>query len=162
MIRIARPLLVACAVLALAACEKQAEPAKPAAPAAPATAPAAAPATTTPPPAAPAAPATETPAAAAPVTADSNWIDTWPQETDPPARNLYTGDDYAGAMVRLTLPRHGGATWSKNMMFNPKGDLPGAINLGFVDGHGQLVKLEKLWSLDWHRDWVTPAKRPGK
>lgn len=71
MIRFARPLLVACAVLALAACEKQAEPAKPAAPAAPATAPAAAPAATTPPPAAPAAPATETPAAAAPVTADS-------------------------------------------------------------------------------------------
>lgn len=67
MIRFARPLLVACAVLALAACEKQAEPAKPAAPAAPATAPAAAPATTTPP---PAAPATATPAAA-PVTADS-------------------------------------------------------------------------------------------
>jgi prepilin-type N-terminal cleavage/methylation domain-containing protein/prepilin-type processing-associated H-X9-DG protein len=97
-----------------------------------------------------------------PVIADSNWIDTWPQETDPPARNLYTGDDFAGAMVRLTLPRHGNATWSRNMNFNPKGELPGAINLGFVDGHASLVKLEKLWSLDWHRDWVTPAKRPGK
>lgn len=69
MIRIARPLLVACAVLALSACEKQAEPAKPAAPAAaaPATAPAT---TTTPPPAAPAA-TTAAPAAAAPVAADS-------------------------------------------------------------------------------------------
>jgi prepilin-type N-terminal cleavage/methylation domain-containing protein/prepilin-type processing-associated H-X9-DG protein len=97
-----------------------------------------------------------------PVVADSNWIDTWPQASDPPARNLYTGDDFAGAMVRLTLPRHGSANWSKNMIFNPKGELPGAINVGFVDGHGALVKLEKLWSLDWHRDWVTPAKRPGK
>ena len=97
-----------------------------------------------------------------PVISDGNWIDTWPQETDPPAVNLYTGDDFAGAMVRLTLPRHGGASWTKNMTFNPKNDLPGAINHGFVDGHAELLKLEKLWRLDWHRDWVTPAKRPGK
>jgi prepilin-type N-terminal cleavage/methylation domain-containing protein/prepilin-type processing-associated H-X9-DG protein len=97
-----------------------------------------------------------------PIVADSNWIDTWPQETDMPARNLYTGDDFNGAMVRLTLPRHGGATWTRNMNFNPKSELPGAINIGFVDGHASLVKLEKLWTLDWHRLWKTPAKRPGK
>ncbi len=36
-----------------------------------------------------------------PVIADSNWIDTWPQPEDPPARDLFTGDDFAGAMVRL-------------------------------------------------------------
>ena len=46
--------------------------------------------------------------------------------------------------------------------FNPKNDLPGAINIAFVDGHSELVKLERLWSLDWHKGWVTPAKRPGK
>ncbi|MBL9134567.1 MAG: type II secretion system protein [Verrucomicrobiales bacterium] len=97
-----------------------------------------------------------------PVISDGNWIDTWPQPNDPPARNLYTGDDFAGAMVRLTLPRHGGATWPKNGIFNPKNELPGAINHGFVDGHAELVKLEKLWRLDWHRNWVPPAKRPGK
>lgn len=59
MIRFARPLIIASAVLALAACQKQPEPAKPAAPApaaTPATPPAAAPAT--PPPAAAPAPAT--------------------------------------------------------------------------------------------------------
>ena len=97
-----------------------------------------------------------------PVIADSNWIDTWPQPNDPPARDLFTGDDFAGAMVRLTLPRHGGANWSRGMTFNPKDNLPGAINVGFVDGHSELVKLERLWSLDWHKNWVTPAKRPGK
>lgn len=97
-----------------------------------------------------------------PVIADSNWIDTWPQPTDPPAKNLYTGDDFAGAMVRLTLPRHGGVTWSKTQTFNPKNDLPGAINIGFVDGHSEMVRLEKLWRLDWHKEWVAPAKRPGK
>jgi prepilin-type N-terminal cleavage/methylation domain-containing protein/prepilin-type processing-associated H-X9-DG protein len=98
-----------------------------------------------------------------PVIADSNWIDTWPQPQDPPAQNLFTGDDFAGAMVRLTLPRHGGAPpWPKNQRFNPKNDLPGAINIGFVDGHAESVKLERLWHLDWHKDWVPPAKRPGK
>jgi len=25
-----------------------------------------------------------------------------------------------------------------------------------------LVKLEKLWQLDWHKNWDPPAKRPGK
>lgn len=97
-----------------------------------------------------------------PVISDSNWIDTWPQPNDPPARNLFTGDDFAGAMVRLTLPRHGGVTWVRNQMHNPKNDLPGAINHGFVDGHSELVKLERLWRLDWHKNWVPPAKRPGK
>ena len=98
-----------------------------------------------------------------PVISDGNWIDTWPQPTDPPARNLYTGDDFAGAMVRLTLPRHGsGAGWGKTAIFNPKGELPGAINHGFVDGHSAMIKLERLWNLDWHRNWVPPVKRPGK
>ena len=46
--------------------------------------------------------------------------------------------------------------------FNPKNTLPGAINLVFADDHAELVKLEKLWTLDWHRDWQTPAKRPGR
>lgn len=97
-----------------------------------------------------------------PVIPDSNWIDTWPQPNDPPARDLFTGDDFNGAMVRLTLPRHGGANWTRNMKFNPKDNLPGGINIGFVDGHSELVKLEKLWNLDWHKNWVPPAKRPGK
>jgi prepilin-type N-terminal cleavage/methylation domain-containing protein/prepilin-type processing-associated H-X9-DG protein len=97
-----------------------------------------------------------------PVIADGNWIDTWPQPNDPPARDLFTGDDFAGAMVRLTLPRHGGVKWARGQRFDPKGDLPGAINIGFVDGHAELVKLERLWQLDWHKNWVPPAKRPGK
>jgi prepilin-type N-terminal cleavage/methylation domain-containing protein/prepilin-type processing-associated H-X9-DG protein len=98
-----------------------------------------------------------------PVIPDGNWIDTWPQPTDPPARDLFTGDDFQGAMVRVTLPRHGSRhTWRRGQIFNPRDDLPGAINIGFVDGHSELVKLERLWSLDWHKNWVPPAKRPGK
>jgi len=39
--------------------------------------------------------------------------------------------------------------------------LPGAINVSFWDGHVEQVKLEGLWQLYWHRDYVPPAKRPG-
>lgn len=35
-----------------------------------------------------------------------------------------------------------------------------AIHIGFFDGHTELVKLEKLWTYSWHRDWDTPARRP--
>ena len=38
--------------------------------------------------------------------------------------------------------------------------LPGMINMGFVDGHVEEVKLQNLWSYYWHVGWVTPAIRP--
>jgi prepilin-type processing-associated H-X9-DG protein len=28
-----------------------------------------------------------------------------------------------------------------------------AINIGFADGHVQLVKLKDLWNLYWHDNW---------
>jgi hypothetical protein len=31
----------------------------------------------------------------------------------------------------------------------------------FFDGHAEQVKLERLWQLYWHKDYVPPAKRPG-
>jgi prepilin-type N-terminal cleavage/methylation domain-containing protein/prepilin-type processing-associated H-X9-DG protein len=39
--------------------------------------------------------------------------------------------------------------------------LPGANNVMFFDGHGELVPLENLWTLTWTRAWIPPAKRPG-
>jgi hypothetical protein len=29
-----------------------------------------------------------------------------------------------------------------------------------MDGHVDLVSLEKLWDLYWHRNYVPPATRP--
>ena len=40
--------------------------------------------------------------------------------------------------------------------------IPGAINISFYDGHAELVKLERLWTLEWHQDYKAPAKRPGR
>jgi prepilin-type N-terminal cleavage/methylation domain-containing protein/prepilin-type processing-associated H-X9-DG protein len=97
-----------------------------------------------------------------PVACDSIWLDAWPMETDLPAKDLFTGDDFYGAMVRVTIPRHGNANWQRNQTFDPKNELPGGINVGFIDGHSELVRLERLWNLDWHKNWIAPTKRPGK
>jgi prepilin-type N-terminal cleavage/methylation domain-containing protein len=96
-----------------------------------------------------------------PVFCDSVWVDTWPQETDLPAKNLFTGDDYATPMARVSIPRHSAAPNAAVKSFNPKNQLPGAINANCEDGHVEVVKLENLWKLEWHRNWVQPAKRPG-
>ena len=39
--------------------------------------------------------------------------------------------------------------------------LPGAVSVGFFDGHVEQVQLEKLWQLVWYRGCVPMAKRPG-
>lgn len=99
-----------------------------------------------------------------PVVCDSVWVDAWPDTNNPPAVNLLTGDDYVGNgdMSRVTIPRHAADLSAASKNFNPKNDLPGAINVAMADGHAQQVRLEKLWSLYWTRTWVVPARRPGK
>jgi len=89
-----------------------------------------------------------------------------PMENDLPAANLVFGD-YPGSgsgpwgMGDFTIPRHGSRPFNVSTNFNPKLKLPGAVNMAFYDGHAETVKLERLWQLYWHRDWKTPAKRPG-
>jgi prepilin-type N-terminal cleavage/methylation domain-containing protein/prepilin-type processing-associated H-X9-DG protein len=99
-----------------------------------------------------------------PVFFDENWVDVWPQETDLPFTNLYTGQPLSispNQMGRCTILRHGGrnpASAPRN--FPPGRMLPGAINMGMADGHTELVKLENLWDFYWHRDWLPPVVRP--
>jgi prepilin-type N-terminal cleavage/methylation domain-containing protein len=97
-----------------------------------------------------------------PFFADAIWVDAWPLETDRPARNLLNGDQFTGGGVsRIAIPRHIANISSAVANFNPKDTLPGAVNVGFADNHTETVRLEKLWDLYWHKNWVTPAKRPG-
>jgi len=100
-----------------------------------------------------------------PIFAESMWVDVWPYATDSPSRDLYNGQQNqpsnAGPISRCTLARHGGKAASmapKNVPIGQK--LPGAINVGCADGHVELVKLEKLWGLYWHRDYQPPDPRP--
>jgi prepilin-type N-terminal cleavage/methylation domain-containing protein/prepilin-type processing-associated H-X9-DG protein len=89
---------------------------------------------------------------------------TWgPTATDLPASNLVTGT-YPGSSIQLssfTIPRHGSRSSKISTNHPPNLKLPGAINVVFYDGHAETVKLERLWQLTWHRDYVAPAKRPG-
>jgi prepilin-type N-terminal cleavage/methylation domain-containing protein len=94
---------------------------------------------------------------------DSVWVDAWPEMTDRPARNLFDGDKFAGGGVsRYAIPRHSAPASSAPKNFDAKNQLPGAINIGFADNHAETVKLEQLWNQYWHKNWVPPAKRPGR
>ncbi len=87
-----------------------------------------------------------------------------PRATDAPPSNLRTGthsDGYARGMSSFTLPRHGGRPSSVSENHPANVPLPGAVNVAFYDGHVEQVKLDRLWHLYWHRDYVSPAKRPG-
>jgi prepilin-type N-terminal cleavage/methylation domain-containing protein/prepilin-type processing-associated H-X9-DG protein len=100
-----------------------------------------------------------------PIFADGlTWL-AWPDESNLPAKNLVTGDrdlvPYSVAMRVVATPRHGSrptkglASWPQNQ------PMPGAVNVSFFDGHGEQVKLDRLWELYWRKDWNPPLKRPG-
>jgi prepilin-type N-terminal cleavage/methylation domain-containing protein len=99
-----------------------------------------------------------------PVFFDENWVDVWPEETDQPYTNLYTGqplDVSPNQLGRCTIARHGGRSASKAPHNIPAGQkMPGSINMGMTDGHAEMVKLEDLWHYYWHLDWQPPALRP--
>jgi prepilin-type N-terminal cleavage/methylation domain-containing protein/prepilin-type processing-associated H-X9-DG protein len=99
-----------------------------------------------------------------PVFFDENWVDVWPEEIDQPYTNLYTGqplDVSPNQMGRCTIARHGSRSASRAPRNVASGEkMSGAINMGFVDGHTELVKLEDLWNYYWHLDWEPPATRP--
>jgi prepilin-type N-terminal cleavage/methylation domain-containing protein len=85
-----------------------------------------------------------------------------PHADDPPGRDLVTGmDPMRLGMGAFNLPRHGSrpARPTRNHPDNER--LPGAINLSFYDGHIENVKLENLWSLYWHKNYIPPRRRPG-
>jgi prepilin-type N-terminal cleavage/methylation domain-containing protein/prepilin-type processing-associated H-X9-DG protein len=95
-----------------------------------------------------------------PVFVDCIWMDFFPLEADLPSPDLYNGDMTYG-LSRCTIARHGaGSPAGAPRDFDTTQLLPGAINIGFADGHAEMVKLENLWQLAWHLNWQTPANRP--
>jgi prepilin-type N-terminal cleavage/methylation domain-containing protein/prepilin-type processing-associated H-X9-DG protein len=102
-----------------------------------------------------------------PVLADGAYSVGHPNPTDLPARDLYTG--YIGAEVigygpgmgPMCIPRHGKRPKPVPRDWPQSLPLPGAINVGFLDGHAERVKLDGLWQLYWNPGYVPPDKRPG-
>lgn len=69
---------------------------------------------------------------------------------------------YSGAsMAAIATPRHGDPPTRLPAYWPPNRPLPGSVNVAFFDGHGELVKLDRLWQLYWHVNYQPPARRPG-
>ena len=88
-----------------------------------------------------------------PLFADAVWVDSWPEPSDTPNRDLYGGNQDDGGLGRFTIARHGGlnaASAPSNFLGSVK---PGRINVGFTDGHVEPVKLNGLWQLYWSKTW---------
>ena len=85
-----------------------------------------------------------------PVFGDGTWYDAWPRHTDQPAATMDAfgiGDrGTSGEMNHFCIDRHDG--------FN---------NLLFMDWSARDVGLKELWTLKWHRAYVTsgPWTRAG-
>jgi prepilin-type N-terminal cleavage/methylation domain-containing protein/prepilin-type processing-associated H-X9-DG protein len=102
-----------------------------------------------------------------PMFTDAVWINFDPLESDPPTtgtpHNLYnplSGGDNEG-MPRTCVARHGGVPAGAASQNVPLGAvLPGNLNMGFVDGHAEEVKLQNLWTYYWHLGWNAPKVRP--
>ena len=105
---------------------------------------------------------------------DEAYVDAWPQATDPPGQSLYTGvfqgnssgppgtlDGVHGGMGNVTINRHGGSAPTPNMTSTAGQPLPGAVVISFTDGHAALTKLNNLYSLSWHKDYVPPTAIPN-
>lgn len=82
-----------------------------------------------------------------------------PKAGDLPARNLEMPE--GSGMSALTMPRHGSGSRRVAREHPASEKLPGAIVVSFFDGHTEFVKLERLWGLEWHKDYIAPVKRPG-
>jgi prepilin-type processing-associated H-X9-DG protein len=100
-----------------------------------------------------------------PLVADSIGPYLLPTDGDMPATNLYTGDAGPngpfGSMKAVAIPRHGNRPRPVPRNWPITSPLPGAVNMGFFDGHAQAVKLDALWQLYWCVGYWPPPKRPG-
>jgi prepilin-type N-terminal cleavage/methylation domain-containing protein/prepilin-type processing-associated H-X9-DG protein len=97
---------------------------------------------------------------ATPVLADCPGPWAAPLATDLPPTNLVYGWG-GGRMGYFAIPRHGSRPNVVPTYWPGNQPLPGAVNVAFFDGHGETVKLDRLWQLYWHVGYQPPAKRPG-
>ena len=77
-----------------------------------------------------------------PIFADCNWVDGWPMANNAPPSTYHGGRN--SSMARFCVDRH-----------------QGGIIVVFNDGHVEGVALQDLWTLHWHKEWVTPARLPN-
>ena len=88
---------------------------------------------------------------------DAIWPDTWPAITDLPPKDLYLGN-VNSALGRVCIARH---PLKRDATTTSGARIPGAVQMGFVDGHAAAVPLQRLKTVYWHKDYV-PTEDPWK
>src|SRR5262249_382731 len=92
---------------------------------------------------------------------DAVWPDLWVYTNSKPARNLFLGFTTDGQIGRCTIARHlGGGPSSAPRSVPPGTRLTGGIGMSFADSHVEMVRLERLWDMTWHKGYVAPPVRP--
>ena len=91
---------------------------------------------------------------------DAVWADTWLMVSDVPSANLdlTTGDssDIPSSMVdRVVVARHPLIRGAKVARPN----IPGSIQMAYVDGHVSRLKLQDIKTVYWHQNYV-PTSDP--
>ena len=97
-----------------------------------------------------------------PVIGDGCWWLAVPRASDAPPADLRVPAGWAAnGMPQYAVPRHGNRPGLVPRVWPKTTPLPGAVNVIFFDSHTEVVKLDQLWQLYWHRDYKPPARRPG-
>ena len=102
-----------------------------------------------------------------PIVSDGTTWEVVPLETDPPPSNLAIPVSFAQllqsrvSMAAVAIPRHGNGPEAVPTSWPSNSPLPGGVNVTFFDGHGELVRLDSLWQLYWHKSYQPPGTRPG-
>ena len=81
-----------------------------------------------------------------PVFADAIWMEAFPSPKEPAPIDMEAGffdPQGSNEMARLVTKRHRTTT-----------------NVSFYDGHVENMSLQKLWTLDWNREWHPPYPLP--
>jgi len=82
-----------------------------------------------------------------------------PVKTEAASLNLYTGDTTGNNnMARVAIARHNVTSpkaYNGNRVLGAP--LPGAVNIGFTDGHASMTKIKNLWTeCVWHYNYTIP------
>ena len=95
-----------------------------------------------------------TPSSSIPTICDGVWVDAWPCEKD-----VAPDDPTVGVSV-FVGSQTGGSTRNMDRVCVARHNLGKFINVAFLDGHAETVRLSQLWTLQWHRNWQTPNPLP--
>ena len=95
-----------------------------------------------------------------PAFVDCVWINLLVTETDTPPNTLTNPGYSMNGMTRCCIARHGNGFPAKapsKYFYTPNAAIPGSINMGCMDGHVELAKLQELWGYYWHLNWSANA-----